>query len=900
MKKVLLLFAAFSAVTVVSCNRMEQEAAQTKDQQKTVLGDIPVGFEAYTQRGMSTKAGMSGDITSEALRAGDGFGVFAFYTNNNTYDQQFLPNFMYNEHLYWDGTTNKWTYSPIKFWPNEYGDRAESDDADKVTFFAYAPYVKVVESTGKIDKEAVYAKWGINSLTRNSASGDPMVKYLVNFDPMHSVDLLWGVSNGENWQRIYDGSYQTFKAGYPWIDVERPGQIQQPLKFTFKHALTKLRVLIDADPDVTEHEDKDEADAAIEKGQTRVYVRSVTFEGFATKGALNLNNTDTEPNKALWMDYSNNSNDLMTGEEVTIYDGRKDGKEGTPGGMASNEKQLGLNPNIVQSTIWTDAAAKSGVTQVYQNLFRKAVDEDCSAYEAAGVNDAVYVIPTGDDVKVTIVYDVETVDDKLASYVSDGQTHGTSVENHITKSITFANGDKQFENGKAYTIKLHLGLNSVKFDADVTDWDNQEEIDTWLPSNMVLYPATEAGAAQEINVPADVTSFDFAMTGLNASESVNAPADVDNLSAATANRANNSGIAIQSVTIAPNNTVLAKVNSNITWTGVSSDKKVTLKITQAPHELGLSAASLVSNNRRIMFASTASEMDWEPANIKSIAVSRNGKALEKVDATPAAGQFQYAKTTSGGGVLLDVAVIPGDIFEITMQAGDAKAETITVKIGGIAFDDDSIEIMYSKNPQSLPTPSVFGPEPSAYTWERTEPASDSNVSISADGMISMQGTTTTLRKAKVTVEFAGDDEKAWLFPSKEAELSILSIYKQPAAIEAAVDGLTVSGSAGSGPASDTVLSECIAKLMGQIDGELTAAEGGSMTFELLEGDTECFRLGASDGKLEARHRSGTQWPSEDTQMTLKIKVTVTPPAICNYEYAESVVTLVVPVSFDVE
>lgn len=894
MKKVLLLFAAFSAVTVVSCNRMEQEAAQTKDQQKTVLGDIPVGFEAYTQRGMSTKAGMSGDITSEALRAGDGFGVFAFYTNNNTYDQQFLPNFMYNEHLYWDGTTNKWTYSPIKFWPNEYGDRAESDDADKLTFFAYAPYVKVVESTGKIEGKAEDAKWGINSLTRNSAAGDPMVKYLVDFDPAHSVDLCWGVSNGENWQRMDNGKYQTFEAGLPWIDVEHPGQIEQPLKFTFKHALSKLRVLIDADPDITEHNET----ALIENGNTKVYVRSITFEGFATKGALNLNNTDAEANKALWMDYSNNSNDLMTGEEITIYDGRKDGKEGTPGGMASNEKQLGLNPNIVQSTIWNDSAAKPGVTQVFQNLFRKKdINGD---YVAADPNESVYVIPTGDEVKVTIVYDVETFDDKLASYVSDGQTHGTSVENHITKSISFASGSKVFENGKAYTIKLHLGLNSVKFDADVTDWDNQEEIDTWLPANVVLYPATEAGAAQEINVPADVDKFEFAMTGLNASESVTAPADVDNLSGATANRANNSGVALQSVNIEPNKTVLKKVNGDITWTGVSSDKKVTLKITQAPHELGLSAASLASNNRRIMFASTASEMDWEPANIKSIAVSRNGKVLDRVDAAPAAGQFQYAKTTSGGGVLLDVAVIPGDIFEITMQAGDAKAETITVKIGGIAFDDDSIEIMYSKNAQALPTPSVFGPEPSAYTWERTEPASDSNVSISADGMISMQGTTTTLRKAKVTVEFAGDDEKAWLFPSKEAELSILSIYKQPAAIEAAVDGLTVNGSAGSGPASDTVLSECIAKLMGQIDGELTAAEGGSMTFELLEGDTECFRLGGSDGKLEARHRSGTQWPSEDTKMTLKIKVTVTPPAICNYEYAEIVVTLVIPVSFDVE
>ena len=66
-----------------------------------------------------------------------------------------------------------------------------------------------------------------------------------------------------------------------------------------------------------------------------------------------------------------------------------------------------------------------------------------------------------------------------------GIQHGSSIENRITKTINFttAAGPAGLESGKAYTIKLHLGMNSVKYDAAVGDWETGDAGEAWLPAN---------------------------------------------------------------------------------------------------------------------------------------------------------------------------------------------------------------------------------------------------------------------------------------------------------------------------------------------------------------------------------------------------------------------------------
>ena len=92
------------------------------------------------------------------------------------------------------------------------------------------------------------------------------------------------------------------------------------------------------------------------------------------------------------------------------------------------------------------------------------------------------MIPVDEDITVTIDYDVETEDANLPNLLSDGVKYGSKINNKITKTVSFGTATK-FENGKSYLIKLHLGMNSVKFDADITDWAEGVESDAWLPGN---------------------------------------------------------------------------------------------------------------------------------------------------------------------------------------------------------------------------------------------------------------------------------------------------------------------------------------------------------------------------------------------------------------------------------
>ena len=467
------LFAATVAAVLASCSS-DDLSVQTAAKQEAQGLENAVSFEAYSQRSL-TRAGEAGTMDNAKLQA-KGFGVFGYYTDLNEYDQTSTPNFMYNQEVKYSG--GSWTYEPIKYWPNEYGNKAQSDDIDKLTFFAYAPYTVNTPATGKVTEDQV----GITGFTRNSAAGDPYVKYVGSLDPTKCVDLCWGVADPNQdvtWNTIQGNGSQTMAKGMPWMNVQRPQKsLGQKMKFVFKHALSQLNVQIDADVNTNEHGQGAELDA-----NTKVFVRSITFNGFAMKGALNLNNEEAGvPN---WKGYNCNNEPILT-EEYTIYDGMKDGKEGT-GYTASNEKVTGLNPTIIQDKAWNQSA--EGVTKTAKNLFKGAV------------NDPIYVIPTGDDMTVTIVYDIETKDANLAGTVSDLETAGVSIGNRISKTITLTSGEAmKLEAGKKYTIQLHLGLSQVEFDATVSEWADGASGEAWLPENGEAVPVPTLSTATSADV----------------------------------------------------------------------------------------------------------------------------------------------------------------------------------------------------------------------------------------------------------------------------------------------------------------------------------------------------------------------------------------------------------------
>ena len=488
MKKTKYFIFAAAAALFAACSSDDGLAPEKQPTAQT--GQVPVAFSAYVNRG-TTRAGAQGELVTTAMTgkvdlATNGFGVFAYYTDNQPYGAMSTPDFTYNQFVSGttttgDNPTTTWTYTPIKYWPNEYGDDAQSFGQDRLTFFAYAPYVKVTPATGRLNTGTAAvdaAKSGIVGLTSNAATGDPYVKYYVDFNPAKSVDLCWGVA-AEAYNSSVEGSLNGIGAGAPYIDVLKPqAGTAGNIKFAFKHALASLNVQIDADVNKKTHDETNDVDK-----NTKIWVRSVTFEGFAEKGSLNLNSTwSSTATTPQWYELTS-TNTLIGVGSTTICDGRIDGKEGQTTATANNEI-TGLNTKLTQGGAynWSDENGLV-VSNDYVGVQKAAVNLFNSTTETT----PVFVIPNGQPLKVTIVYDVETYDTNLAGYLSDGKTKGKSVENKITKEIK-TTGDSPtaitMAAGKKYTIKLHLGMTSVEFEATVDDWgDTSTGGEAWLPVN---------------------------------------------------------------------------------------------------------------------------------------------------------------------------------------------------------------------------------------------------------------------------------------------------------------------------------------------------------------------------------------------------------------------------------
>ena len=218
-----------------------------------------------------------------------------------------------------------------------------------------------------------------------------------------------------------------------------------------------------------------------QKSQVKA-IRDQIWEAYLTnRDSLNLNNV-TE-NTALWYNFDC-ENELNNGNEVTIKDGRKDGKEGI---TAATKELAAINPTFVQDKVWASLTA-TGVTATETNLFAKYNGGTITT--PTNATDPIYVIPNGDNLKVTIEYDVLTKDNNLVGKLNDGVTNGSVVKNVITRYITSTSqvgdpttGSLKLAAGKQYTIKLHLGLNSVEFDADVKAWDTPIAGGADLPHN---------------------------------------------------------------------------------------------------------------------------------------------------------------------------------------------------------------------------------------------------------------------------------------------------------------------------------------------------------------------------------------------------------------------------------
>lgn len=445
MKKSLFFFAA-AALALTACTS-EDEVTQTATQK-----DAPraIAFDTYVPNTTRTAAysGQAGVMNTTQLQT-SGFGVFAQYSDGTpgAYNADDGSNFMWNQQVTYSSV---WTYSPLKYWPNETAHDSQSPQAlmdtrvDKLSFFAYAPFVD--RATGAVDGTldgVEYTagvpntdQYGIIKVTANNATTDPKVQYRVTTDPTKTVDLLWGVvpAGGLNYTDVA-GNAATAAAGLPLLNLVKPAKDDR-MKFLFQHALSKINfTVVGAFDQLTP--------GGVKDANTKVLVKEVKiYEGTAgsikTDGWLNLNNTAA--NTALW--------ESPTGGDFTS----------TPFATITNaELTASIKYNTESATY---ASQPEGVLSTETPLYA-----DASKFFAVIPND-------GTQFKVEITYYVQTDDEKLAG------GNGSVVENVVTKTISL-----DLKSGKAYNLRLILGLTSVKLDAEVSDWQFAGSADVNLPQN---------------------------------------------------------------------------------------------------------------------------------------------------------------------------------------------------------------------------------------------------------------------------------------------------------------------------------------------------------------------------------------------------------------------------------
>ena len=284
-----------------------------------------------------------------------GFGVFARYKHNGA-----TSPLMDNEHVTRNG--DHWGYTNTRYWPNE----------GSVDFYAFAPH-----STAPI----------LESPNKNEAN-PTCIFFPSNMSP---VDLVWANAKGLT-------------------------KTNEPVEFTFNHALARLGF------DITANQDLEENGAVIKVQEVELYGASEISGVFVMAGYLNLENGD-------WTLADNGISWFYTW---------------TPDGTVNGKK---FDNSIVY---------KLSAPPQLDHEHDKVTNHDDSY---------IFIIPQKKtkDFNLKITYTVEQ-----GNFKED-----VTVTKNLLEVPGVSNPSFTFEGGKAYIFHLKLSLDPVNFSVttDVHPWD---------------------------------------------------------------------------------------------------------------------------------------------------------------------------------------------------------------------------------------------------------------------------------------------------------------------------------------------------------------------------------------------------------------------------------------------
>lgn len=560
MKKIL-FFAAAAVAMLASCSQnddLTQPTVVQNDQQTAINFGTYLGNAAQTrgayEKGPITNAAASDDNSLKNAT----FGVFAYLTTNNqdynpasvnTAPSNQAPGFMYNQHITWNASSPAaWVYTPVKYWPNGLDAAAthqgtgtsSQTQIQKLSFFAYAPYTTATSAYSGTVPGALSATTdalqndntnGIKAITTNAFTGNVWVKYLMpKAQEDEAVDLLWGLRGSASYSET-DNSASAGTIGTDYNINLTKQTVGEKVSFLFKHALTKIggqtvdsenpeqtpsgtdkvgfKIVADVDvnTEATAGDHDNQANyfgSDFDKSQTLITLKSIKIQdgktasddaetsvtGITSTGIYNSGWFNIET--GTWAGQESTG----TGSEINIV-----AKSAAANQSSTTDTDYSINPEIREAASYSNYAG-SGDKKLASGDAAWASGNPTGIYTTAvpvfakETIPGVTLIPGGtSDIYVTVDYLVRTADPNLALGYSE-------VEQVISNKISLAS----LQSNKFYTIIIHLGMTSVKFEAVVADWQttvggtydenghftpgtgddaNENESHFWLPSNVV-------------------------------------------------------------------------------------------------------------------------------------------------------------------------------------------------------------------------------------------------------------------------------------------------------------------------------------------------------------------------------------------------------------------------------
>lgn len=408
------LLMAITALLMAGCS--QNEIMEVRQDTNSALN-----FSVYT--GVSTRGQ---DVSTATMQGAcdetnyGGFGIMAYYTGSKTWDEmvanspaELKPTFMFNQKVTYDKTNTAWTYSPVKYWPN--------DPNAKVSFFAYAPY----------ESSETSSRVGI-ATSKITETGTPKINFTLK--PADKLD------------KMVDLVVAT--------DKDR-SQTADAIQFDFEHILSKIAFKAKLGADY----------AGLDGTESFIYITHMWIIGKTQTNSLSILTPKLEANAkskfyttATWKDlkwdyngatiadedYSLNSLMKMETDKITeIWDGS--------GGTDIGEKEI--------AGIKLYNAAGSKEVNLFKDdhfLYLIPVNET-SATAASNPGSGE------DEIQIGFHYDIVTKDKSSTS------ASPKYLVSHIESKVSLP--EKHMKRNTKYTYTFTINLKEIKVSAaKVADW----------------------------------------------------------------------------------------------------------------------------------------------------------------------------------------------------------------------------------------------------------------------------------------------------------------------------------------------------------------------------------------------------------------------------------------------